>query len=1019
MRIRMVLQSLLRVAGVRCVAVVMAIVVAANIRAADQPAGEPDYSGDLPRIPQTSPADAPATMRVHPGFALDLAVAEPLLASPVAISWDEDGRLFVAEMRGYSENQGERLGRIRLLHDDDRDGTYDRDTIFAADLAWPTAVVAWGGGIFVGDAPDLFYIKDNDGDGVADERRKVFTGFGTWNVQGLLNSFAYDIDNRIHGSASSGAGSIRRVNDKGEPEGPAVPVGGRDFSFDPKTLDFRAETGGAQHGRSTDNVGHVYVCHNSDHAIRCMVDDRFVSRNTFFPAPSAKESIAVEGPQATVFRMSPVEPWRVLRTRLRAAGIVEGGNEAGGRPAGYFTSATGITFVRGDAVGDLAGMLVMGDVGSNIIHRKRLVPHGAGVRAERVDPESELVASSDIWFRPVQFANGPDGAFWIIDMQREVIEHPKSLDPPIKKHLDLTSGRDTGRLWRLVAAGDATAARQSRRPPPRLSKATTPELVAVLSHANGWHRDTAQRLLVERADPAAVPLLQAVARGDASPAVARVHAAHALAGLGKLAVADLLAMIPAQDAMVRLAAVRLAERLVADGSADAAELSQALATRAATEPETHVRLALATIAGGMADGPRLDILRTLLERDGDDPWCRYAAFTSLRGDAGKIVEAWLADPQRLAGKQAAAALAGLVAQVGRRHDAGELARIVAGIDRLAQPPAAGVPDKRHEATALLGELAGALAATNSSLAKVEPVPATQALVDRLTTFNLAVATDRGASVPERIRGIRGLGLGSPAALEKLLVPEEPAEIVAAAIATLDRSRDPAAGAVIAGALPRLPAAARQAAAAALVRNADRARLLLDAIAAGAMPAADLERQTAATLWSFPDAAVRSLAVDVLGPEPPANREPLVVSYRASLPRQGDAVAGKAIFRQQCAACHRVDGEGREIGPALSAVKTRGPEAFLLGILDPNREALPGYLAHAAVTGDGRVVTGIVVAQSDGSVTLRTADGTDTTIPRDDLESFTNTKRSLMPEGFEKTIDARGMADLIAYLMSAP
>ncbi|MFM8633655.1 MAG: PVC-type heme-binding CxxCH protein, partial [Planctomycetia bacterium] len=851
----------------------------------------------------------------------------------------------------------------------------------------------------------------------------VFTGFGTWNVQGLLNSFAYDLDNRIHGSASSGGGTIRRVNEKGEPEGPAVAVGGRDFSFDPRTLDFRTETGGAQHGRSTDNVGNVYICHNGDHCIRCMVDDRFLSRNKFFPAPSAKESIALDGPQATVFRMSPVEPWRVLRTRLRAAGIVEGGVEAGGRPAGYLTSGTGMTFVRGDAVGDLVGMLVVGDVGSNIVHRKRLIPHGAGVRAERVDPESELVASTDIWFRPVQFANGPDGALWIIDMQREVIEHPKSLDPPIKKHLDLTSGRDTGRLWRLVAADDAAAAARTRQPLPRLSKATTPELVALLSHANGWHRDTAQRLIVERADPAAAPLLQAVVRRDDAPAVARVHAAHALAGLGSLAAADLVALIPAQDAMVRVAGVRLAERLVADGSADAAAFSTALATalaaRAATEPDIHVRLSLATIAGGMADGPRLDILRTLLERDGDDPWCRYAAFTSLRGDAGKIVEAWLADPQRLAGKQAAAALPGLVTQVGRRHDAGELARIVAGIDRLAGPPAAGGRDTRHEATALLGELAGALAATNSSLAKVEPVEATQALVDRLTTFNLAIATDRGASVPERIRGITGLALGSPAALEKLLVPEEPAEIVAAAITTLDRSRDPAAGAVLAGALPRLPAAARQSAAAALVRNADRARLLLDAIAAGAMPSADLERQTAATLWSFPDASIRSLAADVLGPAPPANREPLVVSYRASLPRQGDAVAGKAIFRQQCAACHRVDGEGREIGPALSAVKVRGPEACLLGILDPNREALPGYLAHAAVTGDGRVVTGIVVAQSDGSVTLRTAEGTDTTIPRDDLESFTNTKRSLMPEGFEKTIDARGMADLIAYLMAAP
>ena len=395
-------------------AFVAALFLATAGRAADQPAADPDYSRDLPRIPQTAPADAPATMRIRPGFALDLAVAEPLLASPVAIAWDEDARLFVAEMRGYSEDQGERLGRIRLLHDDDRDGTYDRATVFAADLAWPTAVVAWGGGIFVGDAPDILFLRDRDGDGVADERRRVFTGFGTGNVQGLLNSFASGLDHRIHGSASSGGGSIRRVGADGQPEGKAVPVWGRDFSFDPRTLDFRAETGGAQHGRTTDDAGNVYICHNSDHAIRCMVDDRFLSRNRFFPAPSAKESIAVEGPQAAVFRESPVEPWRVLRTRLRAAGVFEGGVEGGGRPAGYFTSATGITLARGDAVGDLAGMLVVGDVGSNIVHRKRLMPHGAGVRAERVDHESELVASTDIWFRPVQFANGPDGAVWKI-----------------------------------------------------------------------------------------------------------------------------------------------------------------------------------------------------------------------------------------------------------------------------------------------------------------------------------------------------------------------------------------------------------------------------------------------------------------------------------------------------------------------------------------------------------------------------------------------------------------------------
>jgi len=203
-----------------------------------------------------------------------------------------------------------------------------------------------------------------------------------------------------------------------------------------------------------------------------------------------------------------------------------------------------------------------------------------------------------------------------------------------------------------------------------------------------------------------------------------------------------------------------------------------------------------------------------------------------------------------------------------------------------------------------------------------------------------------------------------------------------------------------------------------VRSRNGALALLDAVAGGGIAPRDLDRQAAGALWSFPDAAVAARAVEVLGPPPPAERGPLVAAYRAGLPATGDAEAGRAIFRRQCVACHRVDGEGRETGPALAAAQARGPEAMLLGILDPNREVLPAFLAHTAVTADGRVVTGIVAAQSAGSVTLRTAEGVDVTIPRDDLESFTDTKRSLMPEGFERTIDARGMADLIAYLMSA-
>ena len=996
-----------------------ALLVAAMPIAADEPPpAEVDYGGDLPRIPQTPPADAPATMRVRPGFALDLAVAEPSVASPVAIAWDEDGRLYVAEMRGYSEDQGERLGRIRLLHDDDGDGTYERSEVFADGLAWPTALVRWNGGLFVGDAPDIVWLKDGDGDGVAEERRRVLTGFGTGNVQGLFNSFAFGVDGRIHGAGSSSGGEIRRVGASGEPEGPAVGIAGRDFSFDPRSFEVRPETGGAQHGRSTDDLGDVFLCHNSDHCMRAMVDDRFLARNPFFPAPSAKESIAVEGPQAAVYRSSPVEPWRVLRTRLRAAGIVPGIVEGGGRPAGYFTSATGITFVRGDRCGDLAGMLVVGDVGSNLVHRKKLLPHGAGVRAERIDQESELVASTDVWFRPVQFASGPDGALWIVDMQREVIEHPASLAPPIKKHLDLTSGRETGRLWRLVAvpegaAPDAAAA--TRSTPPKLSQATIEDLVALLGHRNGWHRDTGARLLVERDDPDALPRLHDAARQASSP-LARVRAAQVLAALGRLEAADLLPMLASRVAIVRTAAVALAEHLLPAEGPPPAALVTALEDLAAGEPQASVRLPLALVAGALPPDTRRQILRTLLERDGADPWIRYAAFTSLAGDAGTIVEHWLAAPEGLASKGAAAALPGLVAQVGRKRDAAELSRIVAGIDRLAVAPAAGAADTRPLATLLLGELSSALAAAGADIAAVEPVDATRALVARLAAYSAEVALDRSADTVKRVKATRGLS--DSTTLARLLVAEEPTELVRAAIDALDRSRAADSGAALAEALPRLSPECRRSAAAALVRDAARARLLLDAIAAGTLSADDVERQTAAALWGFPDGAVAGRATEVLGAAPPADREPLVAAYRASLPERGNVDAGRAIFKKQCVACHRVEGEGRETGPALSAVKARGPEAMLLAILDPNREVLPAYHAHAAVGADGRVVTGVVTAQSEGSVTLRTADGVDVTLPRADLDSFQNTKRSLMPEGFEKTIDARGMADLIAYLMQA-
>ena len=272
------------------------------------------------------------------------------------------------------------------MEDSDGDGRFDKSTVFVQGLAWPTAVFCWDGGVLVADAPDIWFFKDTTGDGVADERRVLFTGLGTGNVQGLANSFQWGLDNRIYLSLSSTGADLISPNDKA-----AKPVSlrGRDIAIDPLTWAVTPVSGGGQHGLSFNDWGDRFVCSNSDHLQEIMYEDRYLARNPYLAAPSPRRSIAADGPQADVFRTSPVEPWRIVRTRLRTQGIVPGIVEGGGRPAGYFTGATGATIYRGDAwPNQWKGLAVVGDVGSNLVHRKRLEASGVGFIGKRIDENS-------------------------------------------------------------------------------------------------------------------------------------------------------------------------------------------------------------------------------------------------------------------------------------------------------------------------------------------------------------------------------------------------------------------------------------------------------------------------------------------------------------------------------------------------------------------------------------------------------------------------------------------------------
>jgi putative membrane-bound dehydrogenase-like protein len=963
-----------------------------------------DFSAELPRIKPKSPDEALKSFRLQPGYRIEQVAAEPLVTDPVAVSFDERGRMYVVGFRGYSENQAEILGEVRLLEDTDGDGRYDKSTQFVDKFAWPTAIVCYGGGVYIGDAPDIWYCKDADGDGRADIRCKIFTGFGTSNVQGLFNSFQWGLDNKIHGAGSSTGGNVQVVGDKVSKQ-PAVNLSGRDFAFDPRTHQLEATSGGAQHGMSFDAWGRKFVCSNSSHIELVMFEDRYVRRNKYLAAPGPRVMIAADGGQAEVFRISPVEPWRIVRTRLRVAGQVPGPIEGGGRAAGYFTSATGITIFKGDPLNGLYGQAFIGDVGSNIVHRKKLEADGVGLRAVRIDDKKEFLASDDIWFRPVQFANAPDGTLYVLDMYREVIEHPLSLPPIIKKHLDLTSGRDRGRIYRIVPDGFIQPAL------PRLDEATTAELVEAVGHPIAWQRETASRLLYERQDRAAIPLLEKLAvKGSALP-LGRMHALRVLVGLQALTPDLLLKALQDPHPRVREHAVQLAERLAGESPA----LRTALLAMTGDE-DLRVRYQLAFSLGEFTAEGRNRALAEIAKRDGGDAWVRLAVLSSLAEGSGEVFGQLAADAAYRSKPAGQTMLGALAQQVGLAKRTDEIANVLKAVATL---PA----EEKSLAASVVRELSQGLNKSGSELRTLlsSAGASTGKILDDLLVTARKSAADEKQSPPARAEAIRTLGLGTFEAerglLTKLLDLRQPREVQLAALGALSRFTDAGVAPIVLEAWPGMSPGVRTAAIEALFARPERLMALLDAVEKNKFQPVDLEPARVEFLRKHSDAQVRARAAKLLAEVKLRRRQEVIDAYVPALKRTGDLARGKLAFQKTCAKCHRVEGVGFELAPSLAAMKNRGPETILVNVLDPNREVNPQFVNYLLLTEDGRSMTGIISAETATSVTLRRGEDQSDTVLRVNIAALQSTGLSIMPEGLEKEVDQQTMADLIAYLMT--
>jgi putative membrane-bound dehydrogenase-like protein len=959
-----------------------------------------DLAGELPRIKPLGPEAALQSFKIHPGFKLEAAATEPLVTDPVSACYDADGRLYVAEMRGYPYPENSPTGYIRRLEDTDGDGRFDRSTIFVPGLSWPTGVVPYDGGVFIAVAPEILYAKDTDGDGVADIKKTIFRGFETQNVQGLFNGLLWGPDGWIYGVASSNGGVIRNLT---RPDARPVSVRGRDFRFKPDGSAFEAISGGGQFGHSFDDWGHRFTCMNSNHIRQVVLPSWYLERNPALVNTKVVDDIAEEGGAGPVFRISAAEPWRVVRTRQRAADPVMSRRLPPSElvAIGFFTSATGVTIYRGDAFPpEFRGNAFIGDVGGNLVHRKTLSKHGAAFSARRSDEKVEFLASTDNWFRPVNFTNTPDGTLLILDMYRETIEHPFSIPEPIKKHLDLTSGKDLGRLYNLVPE----AGYRHRRP--GLSVAKDDELVATLADPAAWWRETAQRLLIERNAKAAIPALKALAR-DRPTALGRVHALWTLQVLGALGVDDLLLALKDPEPGVREQAVKLGEGHLGEGS-PVIEPLLALAR----DPDPMVRLQAAFTLGGMAagDGRALGALAAIATLDAADRRTRAAVLSSVPGRSAALISR-LAEqsPGFFARPEGRPWLDDLAMLVGMEKDPAAVKLVLA---RFSGPDS----DPAMIREVLLG-LGTGLKRAGSSLREAlrgPTVPELDAVFDR----SAKVAEAEGP-VAARVESIGLLGFGPLdrvlATLPDRLDAREPTEVQLAAIQALKDIPDRRAGLLIIGHWKGLSPSVRPEAIEALFARPEHLEMLLDALESKAIRASDLEPARRKQLLAHPIASVRGRAETWLRGSSRPDRNAVISAFRPALSLTGDRQKGKEVFGKACAACHRAEGQGAEIGPNFATITGRTPEDLLIHILDPNREIAPNYLNYSVETVDGLSLTGLIAEESATAVTLKRAGGAIDVIPRNRIDSIASTGLSLMPEGLETGLEPKDVADLISYI----
>jgi len=928
---------------------------------------------------------------------VELAAAEPDVVDPVAIAFGADGSMWVVEMRDYPKGEQPR-SRIKRLFDMNHDGRFETATMFVDELLFATGILPWKDGIIVTLSGEIAFFADRNGDGIAEFKETWFTGFSQENSQLRANHPTFGPDGWVYVANGLRGGTIVAAKPEWKAKGQPVALTGFDFRFNPLTGESGAVSGHGQFGLCFDDYGNRFVCSNRNPVQHVVLEDYYIKRNPFLAVTKVVHDVSAFAEHS---RLHPISrAWTTSNLH-----------------ANQFTAACGVQIYRGDALPpEFLGNAFTCDPTGNLVHRETLVSTGATFQGHAADGDQEFLASPDTWFRPVNLSNGPDGAFYVVDMYRAVIEHPDWMPAELKNRKDLMDGSDRGRIWRIVAVEPATL---QDRPDEPLDQLLTKDLIELLEHRNAWHRETAMRLLVER-NPHEV--LDAMKYNWKQNKLTRSR----LRVLWMLKILDprlTPAMLAWSETENRDARVR--EHVVA---AIGDNLDELLADQAMDlvneETDERVRFRLALDLSGRSEdavGAR-KLLIQLLDHGAGDPWLRVAVATTRCNPPEALIvetlEHWQ-DRSKL--------------PVGSVELIEELSEVV-GAQLTPQTSAHFInsfldfKSSKLDPQAVLevqqaglrGFGQGAARRGVSMQSHLEQLGSIRpAALNDLIERTRVIFSNTNLPIAERVTAIktsRFMANGEVAqSLFAIAFSGEEISLRLAALEALSSSSEASLGQKLLTAFDSQTPQMKRAILDVLLADEARTDLLLKALEHGDLKLAEIDvpRQTRLTKHRNKDLSARAekLFTSKVSPD----RAAVMAAYQAAIDSKGDPRRGRLIFEKNCVTCHQVDRIGVNVGPDISDTRDKTPAYLLTNILDPNRAVDANYFGYTLVTKQGRILTGLVKGETTSSITIRLPEGKEESVLRADVEELNSSGQSLMPVGLEKNITVEQMADLITFL----